>query len=205
MVRAILAGQKSQTRRIMKPQPSSDFLPEVGRYHPTLIDRRSGESFPGPECFGASDESEDYPCPYGHPGDRLWVRETWRTLKAWDCIMPAYLKSCDDPAPVMYVADCYCDPIQVDPESWGRTRSPLHLPRWASRLTLEITAVRVERLQDISEADANAEGCPLSSADQHWSQCRVWYQQLWESINGPGSWEANPWVWVIEFKQLIHI
>lgn len=75
------------------------------------------------------------------------------------------------------------------------------MPRSASRILLEVTGVRVERLQDISEDDANAEGCNLPAIDQDWSQCRRWYRDLWEQINGPGSWDANPWVWVISFRR----
>src|SRR5690606_197652 len=76
MIRAILAGTKTQTRRAVKPQPSSEWCPKVGTYHPTMIDRY-GEEYPGAEVYGASDEREGRVCPYGQPGDRLWVRETW--------------------------------------------------------------------------------------------------------------------------------
>ena len=76
------------------------------------------------------------------------------------------------------------------------------MPRWASRITMRITDVRVERLQDISEADANAEGCQLPARDMDWMQCRTWFRDLWESIHGDGSWDDNPWLWVVSFERV---
>lgn len=89
---------------------------------------------------------------------------------------------------------------------WTRPRPSIHMPRWASRILLEITAVRVERLQDISEADCAKEGAPFSYcgfAPEDAPDWRGWYRELWESINGAGSWTQNPWVWVVEFRRVL--
>jgi hypothetical protein len=147
------------------------------------------------------------PCPYGVAGDRLWVREAWNCLSAGtdQLISP-------NPRPnvcaVAYQATektrhaKFPDSFLVD-----RWRRSIHMPRWASRITLEITAVRVERLGDISEADAIAEGCGVYSEGEWLNhvECGITrvqrFHELWESINGPESWAANPWVWVIEFRK----
>ena len=205
MVRAILDGRKTQTRRVMKPQPSSEFAPIVGPYHRTLVDKRDGEQYPSPQLYwGAADEREDYPCPYGQPGDRLWVRETWNYEWAGRAEVNR----------VRYFAGGYNEDV---PQNYpyprareGKWRPSIHMPRWASRIILEITAVRVEYVQDISQADACAEGAPPShpSIDHVSRQFdypdfpRSWFAQLWESINSGGSWSANPWVWVIEFRRI---
>ena len=191
MVRAILAGRKTQMRRIVKP------------------------------CHMATVDAEQFPilamCPYGSPGDRLWVRETCRA------------EAIDDEGlcGVRYVADKQFMPIENTREAsdrwvqlyWyrgmeGATVPPIHMPRWASRITLEITDVRVERLQDISEDDCLAEGIAQVVREKlpGIQQCGEYdtidvdpvaeYRDLWESINGPESWAANPWVWVIGFKKL---
>jgi hypothetical protein len=184
MVRAILEGRKTQTRRIMNPPPSECFMPEVGRYHPTVISR-DGEAFPGPETFGASDESEGYPCRHGQPGDRLWVKETFYP---------------QGPNSFFYRADWNDEDGEPD---WNWKPS-IFCTRKASRITLEITAVRVERLQDITIEDAIAEGCSNYAPDYPNSTkpAVTAYHTLWESINGPGSWAKNPWVWVIEFRRV---
>lgn len=171
MVRAILEGRKTQTRRIVKHQP----LPWVG---------------PDPPGWPP-------PCPYGQLGDRLWVRETWA--------QPTSL----DPGPTFYRADYpSCVPRQfenVPPAEAVRWRPSIHMPRWASRITLDVTGVRIERLQDISEADAMAEGVVETHAHlRDLGPCMEWcyaFEDLWTRINGAGSWNANPWVWVIEFKR----
>jgi len=206
MVRAILEGRKTQTRRIMKPQPSDDFQPEVGFYHPSKIDRRSGEYFPGPKTFGASDIEQDFPCRHGQPGGRLWVRETWRTHERDDGL-DGILYRADDAfrqiENTVDAADRWC----AVPRS-NLWRSSIFMPRWASRITLEITGVRVERLQEITEKDAIAEGVEklpdyvLDPAPHRCCRHIEGYCQLWESINGDGSWAQNPWVWVIEFKRI---
>ena len=192
MVLAILDGRKTQTRRIVKPEPPESWMPEVGKYHPTVVDPRTGELSPGIETFGASDEDFCVKCKYGEPGDRLWVKETWLDL-------------CNDPdlANIEYRADY--DASTMPDWKW---KSPLFMPKIYSRITLEITKVRVERLQDITEDDAKAEGAPFELGTLERlilgakAKYRSGYVRLWESINGPGSWEANPWVWVIEFRTI---
>ena len=183
MVRAILDGRKTQTRRVVKPQPSQELLDDYAQ-----IRRERGVQKDDAEML-----SECLPCPYGFPGDRLWVRETW----ARD----------DEDGALMYRADVGCDDDanawergRIEGVSRYRWRPSIHMPRWASRITLEITDVRVERLQDIGEEDAEAEGIPRSDVSPP-DMGRFAYQQLWESINGPDSWAANPWVWVIGFKR----
>lgn len=173
MVRAILDGTKTQTRRIVKPRYCGEMPSE------TLEDL---------ELRGS---------PYGQPGDRLWVREsgweppflTTRMLRDGADTWPRYIYDADDD-----------DSAWCIEHGWMR-RPSIHMPRWASRITLEITGVRIERLQDISRGDAMAEGCPFPNM-AHGDNPRHWYAELWDSINGPGSWDANPWVWVIEFKRI---
>jgi hypothetical protein len=133
-------------------------------------------------------EWHDVKCPYGLPGDRLWVRETWgpRITNGEPDPRQQYVKyRADD------VDDSPCD--ENDWHEWeDRWRPSIHMPRWASRITLEVTGVRIERLQDISEADARAEGVVDTLA----------FEELWDSINGSGAWDANPWCWCISFKPL---
>ena len=206
MVRALLAGTKSQTRRIVKPRPSEDIcLPiNAGLYHPTCVDRH-GEEYPGTEVFGAWSDCGAWvvKCPYGQPGDRLWVRESFQPLFAEGFEHGDGLTDWGTGAgyAIRYVAtDGATEWIDGDDEITSRCKPSIHMPRWASRLTLEITGVRVERLQSISQEDAVAEGVtdwmvgPTSPRDD--------YRGLWESINGPGSWELNPWVWVVSFRRL---
>lgn len=190
MVRAILAGTKTQTRRVVKPQPT--------HFNPAGVPRRVNPD------GGAS---AVIACPYGQSGDRLWVREAFGHFERNDT-----LKQGDR---IYYRTDGEC--VELHP--W---RPSIHMPRWASRITLEVTGVRVERLQDISEADAVAEGIergdgfpgwyrgPLAGDSPSLVQCgfkiptafpRLAYRALWESINGPGSWDANPWVWCVEFRR----
>lgn len=189
MVRAILAGRKSQTRRAVKVpvRGGADFEIE--------------DDWPIACCTDG--EWRRIPCPYGEPGDRLWVRE--RAAFYW--------------GGWHYFAD--------GPSEWGPDVSPrtfnrpsIHMPRSACRIELEIARVRVERLQSISEGDAIAEGIERS---EDFFDCACWkaygedegadvvfpddpigsYRSLWESINGAGAWDANPWVWVIDFAAQI--
>lgn len=215
MVRAILAGKKTQARRAIEPQPPEDWSPIVGMYAPTRIDRH-GQEYPGAEVFGASDEEFCARCPCGAPGDRLWVRETFMVVEARDDLKPTYSgsKVHEDAKPleVLYRADCPSRVrfiVEVGSElPW---KPSIHMPRWASRITLEITDVRVEQLQKISEEDATSEGV-LRASDSRWvpyegfqggfSSARGAYAALWNSINGAGSWNSNPWAWVIIFKVL---
>jgi hypothetical protein len=122
-------------------------------------------------------------CPYGQPGERLWVRETHAHIYKGN-VTPATRRHDD----VAYKADGFA----VDEYVYGPWKPSIHMLRWASRITLKVTGVRVERLGDLSESDARAEGV----------QSVAEFKELWASINGPGSWAANPWVWAVSFKRL---
>lgn len=203
MVRAILAGTKTQTRREIKPQPANDIHPH--------------HEFPNPAVQGwmsslthLHGQSTAHICPYGQPGDRLWVRETWRIRGDSDHDHVDQFGTDD----IQYRADR--DESYID-----RYRPSIHMPRKFSRITLEVTGVRVERLQDISREDVIAEGCeaPRCPACGYTNGDAAFncdhrlcgkpmpphestaYRALWESINGAGAWDANPWVWVVEFKR----
>ncbi|HQQ70360.1 MAG TPA: hypothetical protein PLL92_08630 [Alicycliphilus sp.] len=194
MVRALLNGTKTQTRRVVKGAPD-DWAPmQPQRFAPTVFDRHGNEDA-GPWTFGAGNEDGDcwITCPYGQPGDRIWVREAW----AWsgDGAVPAADRV--RKGEVWFRADTERSSPAI------RWRPSIHMPRWASRITLEVTGVRVERLQAISEKDAWAEGCEGYDDDMTGGKSGYReYCELWEQINGPGSWDANPWVWVIEFKRV---
>lgn len=188
MVRAILEGRKTQTRRLVKPQPSYVIDFQCRTYQPALVDRH-GEMYPGPEVFGFYNEEHGWKCPYGAPGDRLWVRETWAPMLGGG---------------IVYAAD-YSPERLKEKDGHGFWKPSIFCRREASRLTLEIVSVRVERLQDITEADAIAEGCSDSmmvDGVPMWCSAVEKYGELWDTINGPGSWAANPWVWVVEFKRV---
>ena len=179
MVRALLADTKTQTRRIVKPQPqmvtNNRTLPWEG----------------DPAALMRLMEIQGKHCPYGQPGDRLWVRETWAHG------VQAMAAASDEDGPFVYAADG-----STQGRLGERWRPSIHMPRWASRITLEITGVRVERLQDISEADAIAEGVTNSLHLTGGRFARENFAHLWWTINGDGNWEANPWVWVMQFKRL---
>jgi hypothetical protein len=139
-------------------------------------------------------------CPYGQVGDRLWVRETWSGREGHE------LHGCT--GTYFYFADGenqFGKQIGFTYMQRERKWRPsIHMPRWASRITLEITSVRVERLRDISESDAKSEGAEPSivGEDLDYLKFRAGFQTLWESISGPESWDSNPWVWVVEFKRV---
>lgn len=179
MVRRIIEGWKIQTRRVVNithktPGLAACLMPPAG------LSARPGLAA---EL-----------CPYGQPGDRLWVRETWQTDKSLDDKAPSSFSAW----PVRYKADgAVLQHGAFFGSTDGKTRVSIHMPRWASRIILEITAVRVEKLHDISEADAEAE-CP----PQNFKSWRDNFCALWQQINGDGAWDANPWVWVIEFKRI---
>lgn len=197
MVNAILSGRKTQTRRIIK-------LP--------LIDKNIGCELAGNELAGEVNAGDYINCPLGKPGDQLWVRETFGKYRA-------------APSGFVYRADgeLPCG----DPERWTPS---IHMPRWASRINLLITGVRVERLQDISEQDAMAEGITAKEViietryeggghveitaerfffvggdDEGYESAGEAFAELWDSIYGKKegeNWQANPWVWVIEFERM---
>lgn len=183
MVRAILEGRKTQTRRMMKPQPE---LHADGFWHWKDCQwQYGGLGFPK---SGIEDHA-----PY-RPGDRLWVRETWA---AYHHIAGGK---------VLYEADGkdYLDNDHLTvPHEFIKWRPSIHMPRAASRITLEVTDVRVERVQSISVADALAEGVLPAKEWRYPSDGAIpAFADLWEKTYGPGAWEANPWVWVFYFKVL---
>lgn len=177
MVRAILDGRKTQTRRVVKPQPPDSV---AGLYC-------DGNS----EWFSTAFYDVRRRCPFGRTGDRLWVRET---LAEYDG---------------RWFYDADQSPVEcVPPYSHSGTCCPsIHMPRWASRITLEITGIRVEQVQAVSEEDARAEGvipAPHEMADYS-SPCRAEYRELWDSLNAKRGygWDVNPLVFVIEFKRVV--
>ncbi|AWC73626.1 hypothetical protein CLM65_11020 [Serratia marcescens] len=197
MVRAILDGRKTQTRRALnwKRQPYTE-----------MAERDDGSLWPWAED-GERGGDIWFPCPFGEVGDRLWVRETFQGPLIPEDELSEYLGANPDkfqsPAYCEYAADGGAKPEYVDSDENTRYgwRPSIHMPRWASRITLEITAVRVERLNDISDGDAIREGC--SAADMKSGDCVAdVFARLWASIYGVDSWNANPWVWVLEFKQV---
>ena len=200
MVRAILEGRKTQTRRIINVNDAgvSDFHTVKKHGGFTL----TGELEPGVFQWDCGSVFTQIRCCHGKPGDRLWVREgIYSSRSGWRY---------DADQQVVDPGLSHIKEFVAWNASQKRNHIPsIHMPRWASRITLEVESVRVERLQDISEGDAMAEGCRLAAA-LHDCKCveacgmsfRGGYAKLWESINGPGSWDANPWVWVITFKRI---
>ncbi|EOV2101880.1 hypothetical protein [Klebsiella pneumoniae] len=226
MVRAILDGRKTQTRRIMAPQPADDIERGI---------------FPNPEAIGWKSSlrhkhgsTTAHFCPYGKPGDRIWVRETWGVvsheldedgrIQPWTPDRPA---TAIHEMPfgngyysghAIYAADGDFTWGDDDGYEDGRScwKPSIHMPKAASRILLEITDVRVERLNAISEEDAEAEGIDMEALydSQDCYDCIAdhnmtgrptvtgAFKYLWESIYGEESWKANPWVWVIEFKRV---
>ena len=196
MVRALLDGSKTQTRRIVKPQPDYPIIiatdPHTNRY-------QIGEREPVTEAALLRK------CPYGQPGDRIWGRETFSDVYGAGGDEDRRKKE------VMYRANGETDPYVIG----GYWTPSIHMPRWASRILLETVSVRVERLKDCSEADALAEGVAIDRSGCHFidgangrhvspvgASAVEAFASLWESISGAGSWDANPWVWVIEFKRV---
>ncbi|MGL4575104.1 MAG: hypothetical protein ACRCV9_09985 [Burkholderiaceae bacterium] len=238
MVRAILAGQKTQTRRVVNlPERSSRGRWEVMPWGGPNGGRNSkGVEIPFQNAIGHTLTGEIFLCPYGGPGDQLWVREACRAHEISDeeAEQDTYgiMDQFDLESPihgldgVVYEADgafLQIGNTREDADAWGKlydyrnkkgAKVPsIHMPRWASRITLEITGVRVELLQDISESDAVAEGVYFDPRMQgyvsdaegrhfHAADPVETYAGLWESLNGAGSWEENPFVWVIEFKRV---
>ncbi len=233
MVKAILEGRKNQTRRVVKPRglgfidcccsgTAAQWMSEGDRWYCGT-------------CGGGARltprDVEHIRCPRGQPGDRLLVKETFFAFGRWETRFSEkkkrdewhfidMTKECGksyhyaaDGAPLGYAEKCNEGRGGVEPTWWRRPS--IFMPRAASRITLEITGVRVERLQGISEADAIAEGLirargPFGltmweydkTVGGQFSDPRVAYRMLWESIYGPGSWDLNPWLWTIEFNRL---
>lgn len=204
MVRAILAGRKKQTRRVINPQPNA----WVGRTQERVgVPYKSTQKKPHKNLFiweeDNGDRYEPIKCPYGQPGDRLYVRETWANLNAdFPTVAPHFVYRADNQ--------------DHGPVTW---RPSIHMPRAASRIILEITDIRVERVQDISEPDAMAEGCAMLAkhpGNDGWISAhkgvtptleegysyREGFLFLWQVIYGMDSLKSNPWVWAITFKRI---
>lgn len=239
MVTALLADLKSQTRRAVK-LPHANPL---GVWEPTTIGgsnggrTKAGNTIPEQGAIWHTRSGDCIGSPYGQPGDRIWVRETFYAFGRWETRYSPKKKR-DEWHFVDLTIEAGFKHLFEQPAQWKRSkretvtptwwkRPAIFMPRAASRITLEVTGVRVERLQDISEADAKAEGLKAITKDgrtvkygipdadgmpgtddigwpwHDWHlDARGAYRRLWEQINGPGSWEANPWAWVIEFKRL---
>lgn len=226
MVRAILDGRKTQTRRPIKNQP----LVRDGFWH--MDGAGWGNKFEYIQSGNGVRQSLSLAnhCPFGQPGDRLWVRETWADVNLEGIPTVAYRAdddvyslmddksfldedgafNYDDPRVSKYdFAAWYSDLISGTEGNW---RPSIHMPRWASRITLEITGVRVERLNAISEMDAQAEGVEKLRGGfwrhyqpgwtQHQLSARGSFVTLWKSIYGEESWNSNQWVWVVEFRRV---
>ena len=216
MVRALLDGSKTQTRRAVKLQVQHDDS-WVGGWK--IVHKRVTQALLTFNQLGGKPLGSDAAiCPYGQPGDRLWVRETW-VCDDYRLQQGPYVEVPGAREALFYRADNE-QPFEA-PE--GKFWKPsIHMPRWASRILLEIVSVRVEQLNDCSRKDAIAEG--IHRYEHIWRDCEYplgnvayepvegWptryscpvqaYQALWESINGAGSWDDNPWVWVVEFKRV---
>jgi hypothetical protein len=209
MVKAILEGRKTVTRRIMNPQHETESVIGTGVFNPIVIDR-NGDQQPGPDTFGAICDDGEFclKCPYGQPGDVLWVRETWAIQK--------YFNGLTEESFPIYRTD-YPGPV-----GWNWKPS-IFMPREACRIKLKINSINVELLHDITEEDCEQEGAePMhcrcgggfgvyEGGGETWDcECQKWphdrykmgFMQLWFDINGAESWNSNPWVWRIEFEKI---
>ena len=183
MVNAILDGRKAQTRRVVKPQPIANHR---GKFNFTQFTDDEGI-----ESYWQNQPFWWVRCPFGKDGDNLWVRETWAAQHGLDDTRPRE----------MIQANTRLHYAATEDRGGLLWRPSIHMPRWASRITLEITGIRVERLNEISRGDAMEEGCPFPNMASGPDPIK-WFSDLWESITGEGSWNANPYVWVIEFTRI---
>lgn len=234
MVRAILDGSKTQTRRVAEPlcNPLPSNAHRSFRLNNEIVEAsgdKPGEWIEIRVGKGPKGEGNPYRCPYGQPGDRLWVRETF--IDGWPTGESGEVEYCDEdgndlPKHVWYRASEGCltkYPIRgwqsnrgavitgwtdgdggfVDKIPW---KPSIHMPRWACRMLLEITDVRVQRLHDMNRVDAFFEGCPYEVAgpDGDIEAAHRWFVDLWDSINAKRGygWDTNPWVWCISFKRI---
>ena len=193
MVRALLDGSKTQTRRALRKQPPAATLSFCTYHHPD----------PRPHHWamdGGSLLDFAVSCPYGATGERLWVRETFDPIYPQDPHYNGGRPIEHDYRATYTHGDRLGDLVGVK-KKWTPA---IHMPRAASRIDLEITGVRVERLQDISDADLAAEGIQelIAAGVDHDGTARDTYRVLWEALNGAGSWAANPWVWCVEFRRI---
>ncbi|MFY7514974.1 hypothetical protein ACOT19_01065 [Acinetobacter baumannii] len=216
MVNAILEGRKTQTRRILKKQPPENMTRHCWFSSSTSTYGFTNQPIP-------SDKWWKINCPFGRVGDRIWVRETWAPVNLYGEIALAYKADSkvirveenesfldeegfinyDDPRLEKYSFAAWAYDLLDGKE--GVWSPSIHMPRWACRLVLEITSIRVERLNDISENDAIAEGCDNSKSEaaiqMGWYERPVRaFSRRWEWIYGKDSWKQNPWVWVIDFN-----
>jgi hypothetical protein len=210
MVRALVKGRKTQTRRIVKGQPlwrhvSVSPVPEHGPFYldddaNLLCKYISAGKATWPDGTNRAgvltNDGKRVRCRYGKPGDRLWVREALRWIDGPGLVYDA------DKVPVRNIPQDWCPVLRPQVNS-------MFMPRWASRITLEITEIRVQRVQEISEEDAEAEGAArvehvgtYVKGDTIPESFRMGFNMLWQFINGADSWFANPWVWAVSFKDL---
>lgn len=208
MVRAVLAGTKTQTRRLIKP-----------RHDWTMDERDDGAPWPFfMDYVHGEPEPVEVPCPYGAPGDRLWVKETWRAEERGADAIDGVRFRADDAfveiAPTQAAANEWVDAYD-NGKHGNKWRPSIFMPRWASRITLEVTDVRVERVQSISDADIAAEGVTeaavrelrVHKSAKAWTDTvgampRDLWRIVWSTINGAESWGSNPWVWVLSFRRV---
>jgi len=201
MVRAILASEKTVTRRVVKPQPPHGCTYAINGAQSAAVCAsvsQTGE----PMFVPPTGRSKNHllPCPYGAPGDRLWVRETWRAEE----LRGGVNEGLDG---IRFAADNGFVPIENTLEAsvrWGHAQSgkawrpSIHIPRWASRITLEVVSVRVERLCSLDDSEAIREGIPAAGDVRPFAR----FAELWDAINGDRApWASDPWVWRVEFKR----
>ena len=206
LVRATLAGLKTQTRRPIKPQPDDDIVDvEYDAIAGLWLGNTQEDNDLGYTSSWAAR------CPMGQAGDRLWVRETWQHYQN------SGQRAADFSEHQRFAANCFYRADESNPRTKplsGKWRPSLLMPRWACRLVLPLVSVRVERVQDITEEDAKAEGVERISAGPGWecwmgygpsSSCKTArdsFRSLWISIYGEASWDLNPWVWVAEWEEI---
>ncbi len=210
-------GTKTQTRRILKSQPWEGLghIDGPAFYAPTKVNKRTGEEYPGDDVFGVYDHTGEWGCvcPFGRPGDRLWVRE-------------AYARSgCRDNCTHLGCHTLYKGSSAKSLGAYGAVKwtPSIHMPRWACRTVVELTDVRVERLQEITAEDAINEGVRClgdgtydrddfsgcwtnysrTETTAYWNSPVDSFHSLWESINGKGSWAQNPYVWVLTMRKVV--
>lgn len=200
-VQTILNGNKTQTRRPVKPQPPGpEFRPLTLADSTAKEDRKRIGACHWARMNGfeiVEDQGIYFRCPYGLPGDRLWVRESFRE---YDMSGDKMILHCEPwEFGYEYKADA---PVDLFMNRYSRWKSSIHMPRHASRITLAIKNIRLERLQDITESDAEAEGFTGEHRADRDMDARDEFSLAWMQIHGFGSWDSNPWVWAIEFRRV---
>lgn len=210
MVRALIADEKTQTRRVLLDQREAV---SAFRQSPTLwgwhVRNEVMKALPEDhQMHRGVNVFSSMKCPYGVEGDHLWVKEDWQAWTEYDALKPSDIPQ--NPSAILHSASRLNAPWD------SRRRNARFMCRWMSRITLEITEIRVERLQSISEDDALDEGVSLLHMQAYDHERRDWfnddefqtfdpvrkYRLLWDTINGVGSWKSNPWVWVLTFKRV---